>query len=119
MDNQSQQNAINEVTHLLCQAQAVQIRTLQAGLPECIQQTTKALEENNPELAHNLWKQVVQNCQTISQLFKQTNSIMTGTPPGGRRQYANGGRGQQRNFSNPKQLNRLVRQVTESVLAAA
>jgi hypothetical protein len=99
---------------------------LQSGLPELIQQTTKALDEGQPELAHTIWKQVVQNCQTISHLFNQTTGIMTGAPQrsrqNGRGQYANGNRGQgQQRFAtpSPKQLSKIVRQVTESVLATA
>jgi hypothetical protein len=125
----NQQNMLNEVTRLLCQAQAVRIKNLQNGLPELIQQCNKALDENQPELADSLWKQVAHQTQEISHLFNQVNGIMYGAPQRGRQQgrnqYGNpqfnrNQRGQQ-SFStpSPKQLNQIVRKVTEEVLAAA
>jgi hypothetical protein len=134
--HQQQQNMLNEVTRLMCQAQAVQIRNLKTVNDELTEQSIKALEEGQPELAQSLWKQVVQNDQTISTRFNQYSNIITGTTTPqrssqrnrqqqyGRNQYASGnrqqrGRGQQFSTPSPKQLNRIVREVTESVLAAA
>jgi hypothetical protein len=130
---QSQSNLQQEITKHLCQAHAVQIKGLQNSLGEIINQTTKALDEGQPELAANLWKQVVQTTQNISRLFNQTTAIMYETAvPGvgyafqqGRRfsgQQGNGGRHRNRNKGNnnptAKQLNRLARKVDELVAAA-
>lgn len=133
MDN-PQSNVQTEITRHLCQAHAVQIKSLQQQLPELINQTTKALEEGQPELAHSLWKQVQQTTQNISRLFNQTTAIMyqqqTSVPgsfgsQGRRFNGYNGysGRGRQQrqsrqSYSN-RQLSKIARQVDELVAAAS